>query len=320
MKISKTSKILAVIMALVLALGLAACSANKDGSKGGDSEIASLMATEPGSIDEATELYNKLMQKENDILTNNSQLWEKVFLSANKNTSMIEDGTNYGDFLLSTIEGAKDSFTAEELKTLKAGAEQIKEIENKLTVLEQKYPGCGSKPQENDSVDAATAGMTGGNTADLTKFPSFQGKDLDGNDVNSSELFAKNTVTVVNFWFTTCNPCVGELGDLEALNKELAQKGGSVVGINSFTLDGDSKAISEAKDILDKKGITYKNLWFDSSSEAGKFTSGLYSFPTTYVVDKNGNIVGQVVGAITSAEQSKTLNALIDQAIANSAN
>lgn len=320
MKISKTSKILAVIMALVLALGLAACSANKDGSKGGDSEIASLMATEPGSIDEATELYNKLMQKENDILTNNSQLWEKVFLSANKNTSMIEDGTNYGDFLLSTIEGAKDSFTAEELKTLKAGAEQIKEIENKLTILEQKYPGCGSKPQENDSVDAATAGMTGGNTADLTKFPSFQGKDLDGNDVNSSELFAKNTVTVVNFWFTTCNPCVGELGDLEALNKELAQKGGSVVGINSFTLDGDSKAISEAKDILNKKGVTYKNLWFDSSSEAGKFTSGLYSFPTTYVVDKNGNIVGQVVGAITSAEQSKTLNALIDQAIANSAN
>lgn len=320
MKISKTSKILAVIMALVLALGLAACSASKDGSKGGDSEIASLMATEPGSADEATELYNKLMQKENDILTNNSQLWEKVFLSANKNTSMIEDGTNYGDFLLSTIEGAKDSFTAEELKTLKAGAEQIKEIENKLTILEQKYPGCGSKPQENDSVDAATAGMTGGNTADLTKFPSFQGKDLDGNDVNSSELFAKNTVTVVNFWFTTCNPCVGELGDLEALNKELAKKGGSVVGINSFTLDGDSKAISEAKDILDKKGVTYKNLWFDSSSEAGKFTSGLYSFPTTYVVDKNGNIVGQVVGAITSAEQSKTLNALIDQAIANSAN
>ena len=324
MKISKTSKILAVIMALVLAIGLAACSAskgnNKGNNKGTDSEIASLMAKEPGSADEATDLYNKLMQKENDILSNNSKLWEKVFLSANKNTSMIEDGTNYGDFLLSTIEGAKDSFTAEELKTLKAGAEQIKEIENKLTVLEQKYPGCGSKPKKNDSVDAATAGMTGGNTSDLTKFPSFKGKDLDGNDINSSELFANNKVTVVNFWFTTCNPCVGELGDLEALNKELAQKGGSVVGINSFTLDGDSKAISEAKDILNKKGVTYKNLWFDSSSEAGKFTSGLYSFPTTYVVDKNGNIVGQVVGAITSPEQSKTLNALINQAIANSAN
>ena len=63
-----------------------------------------------------------------------------------------------------------------------------------------------------------------------------------------------NSVTVVNFWFTTCNPCVGELADLEALNKDLAAKGGAVVGINSFTLDGDKTAIAEAKDILAKKG------------------------------------------------------------------
>ena len=260
------------------------------------------------------------MEKENNILTSNSRLWEKVFASANKNNPMIEDGNNYGDFLLSTIESAKDNFTAEELKTLKADAEQIKEIESKLTALEEEYPDCGSQPGANESVDAETAGMTGGNTGNLEKFPSFKGKDLDGNDVDSSELFANNTVTVVNFWFTTCKPCIGELGDLEALNSELAQKGGSVVGVNSFTLDGDSKAISEAKEVLDKKGITYKNLWFDSSSEAGKLASNLYAFPTTYVIDKNGNIVGQVVGSITSEEQTKTLNALIDQAIANSAN
>ena len=269
------------------------------------------------------------MQKENDILTSNSSLWGKVFLSANKNTPMIEDGSNYGDLLLATIEGAKDKFTAAELKTLKEGAQQIKEIEDKLTVLEQKYPGCGSKPSEGESVDASSAGMTGAagaagssngaNAGDLMKFPSFQGKDLDGNEVNSSDLFANNTVTVVNFWFTTCKPCVGELGDLEALNKTLAEKGGSVVGINSFTLDGDKTAISEAKDILTKKGVTYQNVWFASNSEAGKFTLGLYSYPTTYVVDKNGQIVGQVVGAITSDEQAKTLNALIDKAIANSA-
>ena len=203
---------------------------------------------------------------------------------------MIEDGTNYGDFLLATIESAKDSFSADELKTLKAGAEQIKEIEGKLTILEQKYPGCGTAPGAGDSVSAEEAGMTASGS-DLMKFPSFQGKDLDGNDVDSSKLFAGNSVTVVNFWFTTCNPCVGELADLEALNKDLAAKGGAVVGINSFTLDGDKTAIAEAKDILAKKGVTYSNLWFASDSEAGKFTAGLYSFPTTYVVDKNGNNV-----------------------------
>ena len=328
----KLSKIVAMLVAAALAVCLAACSADKSAqssSSGSNSDIAALVATEPGSADEAATLFAQLMQKENDILTSNSSLWGKVFLSANKNTPMIEDGSNYGDLLLATIEGAKDKFTAAELKTLKEGAQQIKEIEDKLTVLEQKYPGCGSKPSEGESVDASSAGMTGAagaagssngaNAGDLMKFPSFQGKDLDGNEVNSSDHFANNTVTVVNFWFTTCKPCVGELGDLEALNKTLAEKGGSVVGINSFTLDGDKTAISEAKDILTKKGVTYQNVWFASNSEAGKFTLGLYSYPTTYVVDKNGQIVGQVVGAITSDEQAKTLNALIDKAIANSA-
>lgn len=154
---------------------------------------------------------------------------------------------------------------------------------------------------------------------DLMQFPAFEGKDLDGNDVKSSELFSGNTVTVVNFWFTTCSPCVGELADLEALNRKLAEQGGAVVGVNSFTLDGDKTAISEAKDILSKKGVSYRNIWFDSKSDAGKFTAGLFSFPTTYVVDKNGNIVGEpIVGAITGKKQAETLQKLIDQAIANS--
>lgn len=149
-----------------------------------------------------------------------------------------------------------------------------------------------------------------------TSFPSFDGKDLDGNDIKSSDFFKSNNVTVVNYWFSTCKPCVGELPELEALNKKLAEKGGQVVGINTFTIDGDRTAISEAKDILSKKGVTYKNIWFDSNSDAGKFTSGLFSYPTTYVVDKNGNIVGEpIVGAITEKNQAKTLEKLIDQAL-----
>ena len=65
--------------------------------------------------------------------------------------------------------------------------------------------------------------------------------------------------------------------------------------------------------------MSYKNVWFDSNSDAGVFTSGLFSYLTTYVVDKNGNIVGEpIVGAITSEKQAQTLQKLIDQAIANS--
>ena len=317
----KTTKFLTVLTAFLLIFSLAACGTSKDNKKidgNKKSEIAALMAMEPGTKDEATELHQKLMEQENAILSENSALWEKVFLSANKGMAMIEDGGNYGDFLLKTIDGAKDQFKADELKLLNEGAEQIREIEAKLTVLEQKFPGCGKKPSDGDLSVPAENGIPT-EKGDLMKFPAFDGKDLDGNEVKSSTLFAGNTVTVVNFWFTTCSPCVGELADLEALNKQLAEKGGAVVGINSFTLDGDKAAINDAKDILAKKGVSYKNIWFDSKSEAGEFTSGLYSYPTTYVVDKNGNIVGEpIVGAITAEKQAETLQKLIDQAIENS--
>lgn len=317
----KTKRILTLLTAALLVLSLAACGTGKESKKddsGKKAEIEALLAAEPATADEAAELHQKLMEQENAILSQNSALWEKVFLSANKNMTMIEDGGNYGDFLLKTIEGAKDQFKSDELKLLNEGAELIREIEGKLTILEQKFPGCGNKPSDGDmSVPAENGKPT--EKSDLTKFPAFDGKDLAGNEVKSSTLFGENTVTVVNFWFTTCSPCVGELAELEALNKQLAEKGGTVVGINSFTLDGDKTAIAEAKDILTKKGVSYKNIWFDSKSEAGEFTSGLYSYPTTYVVDKNGNIVGEpIVGAITGQKQAQTLQKLIDQAIANS--
>lgn len=317
----KRTKILTVLAALLLILGLTACGMSKDGKENEGSKetgIASLLAADPKTKDEASELHQKLMQQETAILSENSSLWEKVFMSADKGMAMIKDGSNYGDFLLTTIESSKDQFTDDELKLLKDGAEQIRKIEDKLTVLEQKFPDCGKKPSEGDMSVPAENGKPKENS-DLMKFPSFEGKDLDGNEAKSSTLFAGNTVTVVNFWFTTCSPCVGELSDLEALNKSLSEKGGEVVGINSFTLDGDKTAISEAKDVLTKKGASYKNIWFESNSEAGKFTSGLYSYPITYVVDKNGNIVGDpITGAITGKKQLEKLNKLIDQAIANS--
>ena len=317
----KTKRILTLLTAALLVLSLAACGAGKESKKddsGKKAEIAALLAAEPATADEAAALHQKLMEQENAILSQNSALWEKVFLSANKNMTMTEDGGNYGDFLLKTIEGAKDQFKSDELKLLNEGAELIREIEGKMTILEQKFPGCGNKPSDGDMSVPAENGKPI-EKSDLTKFPAFDGKDLAGNEVKSSTLFGENTVTVVNFWFTTCSPCVGELAELEALNKQLAEKGGAVVGINSFTLDGDKTAIAEAKDILTKKGVSYKNIWFDSKSEAGEFTSGLYSYPTTYVVDKNGNIVGEpIVGAITGQKQAQTLQKLIDQAIANS--
>lgn len=301
---------------------------------GNAADLATLMAEEPGDATEAAELYQALMAQENDILAEDSALWEKVFLSIDKDQQKLDEGADYGDYLLKGIDGAKEQFTADELARLNAAAEKIKKIEGKLSALEEKYPDCATQPDDSasagaagESVSAGSAGMTGGsaNTAggnagtagdSADAFPSFEGQDLDGNPVDSATLFSNNAVTVVNFWFTTCKPCVGELPDLEALHQELAKKGGAVIGINAFTLDSNVKEIEDAKSILEQQGVTYPNIWFASNSDAGLFTAGLYAFPTTYVVDRNGRIVGDpIVGAISSDAQMKKLNALIDQAL-----
>ena len=342
-----TKKLMTLLLAVVMVLSLAAC-----GAKGGDHMDG--MDNEPKNAEEATAMHKELTAQEAAILAENTALWEKVFMAADKGKIMMEGGKNYGDFLLETINAAKDQFSADELKLLQSEAEKIRDIGNKLAALEEKYPeivqksldsdmnmptdkdmdtmpDSGSKDNKTDGgntgnkTDSGSTGNTPdnggtGNTTDdssLPKFPAFEGKDLDGNTVKSRDLFSGKAVTVVNFWFTTCGPCVGELGDLDALNKELSGKGGALIGINAFTLDGNEAAISEAKDVLTQSGATYQNVYFDSGSEAGKFVESIYAYPTTYVVNRSGRIVGDpIVGAITSKAQADALQAQIDKALA----
>ncbi len=322
MKMNRTNtagRLLALLLLALMMLSLTACGTkNRDKTDG--------MSSEPKNAEEAVAMHKDLMAQENAILSENTALWEKVFMAADKGMTMQEDGKNYGDFLLSTIESAKDQFTADELKLIQGEAEKIRDIETKLTMIEEKYPeaaqestdGAMSVPAGNDTTTPPDDGsMQKSDDGSMQKFPTFEGKDLDGNTVKSDELFSGNAVTVVNFWFTTCNPCVGELAELDALNKELAEKGGALIGVNTFTLDGDEAAISEAKDVLAKKGATYQNVYFNSDGEAGKFTTNIFAYPTTYVVDRNGNIVGEpIIGAITEKNQAEALQAQIDKALA----
>ena len=342
-----TKKLMTLLLAVVLVLSLAAC-----GAKGGDHMDS--MDNEPKNAEEATAMHKELTAQEAAILAENTALWEKVFMAADKGKIMMEDGKNYGDFLLETINAAKDQFSADELKLLQSEAEKIRDIGNKLAALEEKYPEIvqksldsdmnmptdkdmdtmpdggntgnktdsgsrGNTPDNGSTGNKTDSGSTGKTTDDssLPKFPAFEGKDLDGNTVKSSDLFSGKAVTVVNFWFTTCGPCVGELGDLDTLNKELSGKGGALIGINAFTLDGNEAAISDAKDVLTQSGATYQNVYFDSGSEAGKFVESIYAYPTTYVVNRSGRIMGDpIVGAITSKAQADALQAQIDKALA----
>ena len=311
-------RIFALAFAVLMLLALAACGTKNNDKMGDMSGNGSAMTDEPKTAEEALALHKELLERENAILSENTELWEQVFMEADKGMAMIEDGKNYGDFLLDTVEAAKEQFTDKEYAWLKESATEISNIENRLTELEEKYPEIMQKSMDSDmNMPAGSDTSNSPDDGSMQKFPAFEGKDLDGNTVKSDELFSANAVTVVNFWFTTCNPCVGELGELDALNKELANKGGALIGINSFTLDGDEKAIAEAKEVLAKKGATYQNIYFGSGGDAGKFVENVFAYPTTYVVDRSGNIVGEpIVGAVTGKTQAEALQAQIDKALA----
>lgn len=208
-----------------------------------------------------------------------------------------------------------------------AGPEKTMENEKMASMESAGKMGDGSPGENGEDRESmedpnskmedmgAEEGMAG-NTV-LQSFPAFEGKDLDGNAVKSEELFGENAATVVNFWFTACGPCVGELSELEALNKELSEKGAALVGINVSTIGGDQAVIEDAKEVLAKKGATYRNVYFDEESEAGTFADGVYAFPTTYVVNRKGVLVGEpVVGALRDEKYLGMVRKLVDQAIA----
>ena len=269
----------ALALSLSLLLGAAACG--KSGSEAADT----------GSKTSA-----ELLEEENAILDAHQKLWNQVFASMDKSSPATSK--NYGDVLLSAVENCKDKLSDEDYQTLKSDAESIRSIEEQIAAL----PADDSAGQSE--TDAASA------------FPEFTGKDLDGNAVDSS-LFANNAYTVVNFWFSGCKPCVAELGELDKLNQTAKQQGGEVIGINTETLDGNADAIATAKDILQTKGATYRNIYFDSSSDAGTFALGIMAFPTTYVFDRNGNAVGEpLLGGIDNADNLAQLQKNIDAALA----
>lgn len=297
-------KLSAFLLALMLTFSLVACGQAQNSQTNGEK-------TEPSadSVETLNAQINQLMLDENKIFDSHKDLWDKVFLKMDKQSAPAADPEKFSyvdDVLLKTINTNIKEFAEEEVKTLMADVEKIRELESKISELSKKVAAMG-----NGSTPAVST--ESGNTV----FPAFEGKDFDGNSVDSS-LFSKNAVTVVNYWFNGCTPCVNELPELNALNEELKAKGGAVIGINSEALIGGDAVISEAKEILAKQGASYANIYFDPSSAAGKMTLSIVSFPTTIVVDRNGNIIGEpLLGAISNEQVAKELHARIDSVLAN---
>ena len=295
----KTRRTIIMILTLCVALSFTACT-----GKGGVGKADSASVSE--GTEKTEDLQAKLddlYQQENQIFEKHKDVWEKVFRKMSKADAGSD---NYAEYLASTVESNKKSFTDDELKTLKEDIETIRGIEEQITEVENKLDTSGASDSKDD---------------DTIAFNNVSGKDFDGNDVDEN-LFSKNAVTVMNFWFTGCKPCVAELSKLNELNDAIKSMGGEVVGVNTDTFDGKEATIKEAKKILESQGAKYRNFALDANSDAGKYASEIMAFPTTILVDRKGNIVGEpMVGGIDNQENYDTLMKQIKSVIeADSAN
>lgn len=294
----KTKRTLISIITLCAALSLTAC--NGSGSATTESSQKTQTESTTEAVDNSNTKLDDLYQQENQIFADHQDVWNKAFGMANK--SDADPSGNYADYLAGIIESNKESFTDDELKTLNDDIETIRQIEKQIDEIENKNAGSESTDQ-NDSSE------------EITPFKSFSGKNFDGNSVDES-LFSNNAVTVVNFWFTGCKPCVAELSKLNELNDTIKSMGGEVVGINTETFDGNEDAIKEAAAVLESQGAAYRNLSIDSASDAGKYASDIMAFPTTILVDRNGNIVGDpMLGGIDNQDNYDTLMKQIQSVI-----
>ena len=290
MKTNKKFLTILTLLTLCIALLLTACGA----TDAADTDKTNESLTETGTVstDSSNTALDDLYQQENQIFADHEAVWNKVFGMMSK--SSADPSGNYADYLADTVEANKDSFTEDELKTLTDDMETIRKIEEQIAELEQGTTAADPTAPENNSEAASP-------------FRNFSGQDFDGNSVDES-LFSGNAVTVVNFWFTGCKPCVAELSKLNELNNTLKAMGGEVIGINTETFDGNEAAMKEAAAVLESQGAKYRNISIDSASDAGKYASDIMAFPTTILVDRNGNIVGDpILGGIDNQDNYDSL-------------
>ena len=135
------------------------------------------------------------------------------------------------------------------------------------------------------------------NAAMIGKKLSFKTTDINGNPVDSEELFAQHEITMLNVWTSWCHFCIEEMPELEAINGRIADKDCAVVGL---LFDGnDPDALETGKGVLQNAGVTF-NVILPPENAEELFT--LDGYPTTFFVGRDGTILGApVVGADVQA-------------------
>ena len=175
------------------------------------------------------------------------------------------------------------------------------------------FTGCGSdvtrdegKQEENEVIRNETPEESG--EPEYVKFPEFATTTIMGEDTDYS-IFAEADVTMINIWGTFCGPCINEMPDLAELNGELPE-GCALVGIVTDVYGEDN--LDKAVEIVTQTGVTYDNIIPDDALYQF-LAANITGVPTTLYVDREGNILGGVVGARSKDDYKAILEELVKQ-------
>lgn len=150
-------------------------------------------------------------------------------------------------------------------------------------------------------MTAALTGCSSGEEDALvskTPFPEFSEVDIEGDDI-SSDMFADYDATIVNFWNNGCGSCIAEMPELEELDQDFKERNINLIGVGTDSGESDEQ-LDTAREILAEKGVTYTNISPDPDGDFYKtFIADISTYPTTYIIDSEGNIVGaDIVGNV----------------------
>jgi cytochrome c-type biogenesis protein len=159
-------------------------------------------------------------------------------------------------------------------------------------------PAVSDKAASQEGASSST-----GTSSDLPAAPGFILTDQNGKTHDLAEYRGK--VVVVNFWATWCHYCKQEMPDIQALYEDQGANGGDVVVLgmaNPKSTDHPHNAdvkVEEIRDFLDAGGYTYPVLMDETGNTFSAY--GIAAYPTTFVIDRDGNVAGSVRGAVSRA-------------------
>ena len=193
------------------------------------------------------------------------------------------------------------SATMTESKTSSTGS-QTSSANSGSSSADSKTSSAASSAKEGSTASAGTEEGT-------EKFPAFETTDTKGNKV-TEKIFADKDITMVNVWGTFCGPCINEMPELQKIYESLPENA-NLIGVIADVPEGMKDGVDNANYIEKQTGVKYTNLTLSDS--LGSFARRFYAVPSTIFVDKNGNIIGELVmGADIDAYVRNLQNVLTD--------